>query len=1118
MDHPSVMTEAHLSNQRVRVGRLVLRGHHDHVGATQQHDRLVRIASQRLPTALGQLLRRAGIVSQSTLRVDQLSVPLDIDIERYSDDTIAFLWACRCLDPILRNLRAQETNSADQLRRNGKPSITTSRDPNKASRLTWESTSRELPAFVATGVRSLGDSSETASTSHTMLNSRSSRSLAQKKCSPWARQSLNGFEHFELAEVGRGLQRLYVLVASLLHKLGSSDNLLAACSPWLDEWKQSRCSTVTFRSGMGSDPSFFTLPSAWASTPAKRTRILKLNGSASLHLWGEKFVQLRRHGFSGVLGFTLPPEVVRLSRLGICRFLEFTLPPGGSKATNETSGRAGGGRQLSSQTRPYPRMLASSFRDPPEGRVKRRRTASRGWAKSPGTTSKRSKSIQSRFAGRIRRNESYWRKNKRLQRGFPDSALRQEAILSQKRTSASVLAGQHNFASRRHRTRKRGRNDLAITSLALGNRRDLVSRVNAPLQDSRFRLSMNTTLDVSGVVQRDNRRPGRVSRPPQRSRLVARHGLSFLQDSKGRSSRSTTTSAMKRLTYPPTRLRKLVASQTRWRRKRLRESQQQTASCLNDLVFLIEAAITTDSTSDDQDSSSEEMQSSYEHVQKSLHEVIGAMVESWKVVSASLALEKTVQRWRGCRPRSVPWGARGLAFAVMTHRRSWDFDPFVRHTLMKVRSANAARVATVWAASPPVIQANCAKAKSRLDKNPGWSFILRCKLLKAASPTQQSIHRWIITERRNRQRQLEHQLSTLMRQLSSPGWTAPPPSQGSIHTRVDHGLSGSEPGDGIPGDVPVAGATPLANRQAPVPDQSLNDDFSNDVPDHLAREHWDSEPPLVQLWGHIHRSVSNQWSRLSGEEGSRWATQWLSAYDLFESLRQDLDPCDLLDSNRVQPQLDGEQQQRLMQCRSSWRKLVSVSGMQEQQDLVDHELSRAGGLTFLHPLLQEIFGEADSRFQVQGPDEDLRIAVRKAILSRVCCDEAPWLYAEDPLVRLLSGEPPDESESSAVDATIWEDSFVMSCARRLLRGLAELIPSMATHDPATIRKYFVLRPARVRKSNSLIAWKIEISRGELDVLLDQARQAGSLPLGIIQLPWIPLMQIEIDPSWRAELD
>jgi hypothetical protein len=159
------------------------------------------------------------------------------------------------------------------------------------------------------------------------------------------------------------------------------------------------------------------------------------------------------------------------------------------------------------------------------------------------------------------------------------------------------------------------------------------------------------------------------------------------------------------------------------------------------------------------------------------------------------------------------------------------------------------------------------------------------------------------------------------------------------------------------------------------------------------------------------------------------------------------------------------------------------------------------GLVLLHPWLSAASRAMLAACEVEAQSPDA-ILLRRVLLAQVCASHDWQAWLDDPLVALLAGDDPQQTPPTFAD---WHLSHPATSeqASHLLRTFATQVPGLANHGDDLLRRYFIVRAGRLRPLEPS-GWRVVLANGMLDMLLDR----GGPPMGIVKLPWTPLLQLE----------
>ena len=172
----------------------------------------------------------------------------------------------------------------------------------------------------------------------------------------------------------------------------------------------------------------------------------------------------------------------------------------------------------------------------------------------------------------------------------------------------------------------------------------------------------------------------------------------------------------------------------------------------------------------------------------------------------------------------------------------------------------------------------------------------------------------------------------------------------------------------------------------------------------------------------------------------------------------------------------------------------------------DPRTSQVGGLALLHPWLSAA-GRAALLTCAVAADAPEAVLVRRILYARICGNQDTWwTWLDDPLVAVLAGADPAQPRMDFPQRLLSEVALAEQ-ASQVLRAFAAAVPGFAKHGNDLLRQYVILRTAWLRPLEPS-GWRIVLAPGMLDVLL----QRGGPPMGIVKLPWTPLLALEWSPS------
>jgi hypothetical protein len=167
-------------------------------------------------------------------------------------------------------------------------------------------------------------------------------------------------------------------------------------------------------------------------------------------------------------------------------------------------------------------------------------------------------------------------------------------------------------------------------------------------------------------------------------------------------------------------------------------------------------------------------------------------------------------------------------------------------------------------------------------------------------------------------------------------------------------------------------------------------------------------------------------------------------------------------------------------------------------------VSAMGGLALLHPWLPRAMRDAVAALAPRDAEEVIR--VRGELLMLACPPGPPGSpLPDDPLLRLLAGLDPRGTgwPPAGCDPAASAERLALP-AHRLLRSFADAVPGLKAHGDELIRDHFMRRTALLRDRGT--AWDVLMGRNQLDVLM----AASPIPLGMVKLPWAPLLELGFD--------
>ncbi|GAA4717811.1 contractile injection system tape measure protein [Nocardioides conyzicola] len=168
----------------------------------------------------------------------------------------------------------------------------------------------------------------------------------------------------------------------------------------------------------------------------------------------------------------------------------------------------------------------------------------------------------------------------------------------------------------------------------------------------------------------------------------------------------------------------------------------------------------------------------------------------------------------------------------------------------------------------------------------------------------------------------------------------------------------------------------------------------------------------------------------------------------------------------------------------------------ERDDLDRAAVTRAAGLVLLYPWLADHCRLAESLHPGLDP-----VAVREAALAALLDDPS---LVDDPLVRLLAGrdlltvESADRSPLPRLDE-------VAASAERVLAAFAALLPGFRDSTPGFVRDGWLSRLGVLDLDRDPVL--LTAATHPLDVLLPML----PYPLGLVKLPWSPLLSMRFRP-------
>lgn len=169
-------------------------------------------------------------------------------------------------------------------------------------------------------------------------------------------------------------------------------------------------------------------------------------------------------------------------------------------------------------------------------------------------------------------------------------------------------------------------------------------------------------------------------------------------------------------------------------------------------------------------------------------------------------------------------------------------------------------------------------------------------------------------------------------------------------------------------------------------------------------------------------------------------------------------------------------------------------------DRVSTVETRVGGLVLLYPWLTSFCERAVE----MRPDLDPVVVRRSALAEVVAAD--PTYVLDDPLVRWLAGEPAETLTAPPMSVAPVDTTAATSGAHDVLRSFASALPGFADSSLEYLRREFIVREGRLRPRAS--DGDLVLARRPLDPALSRL----SYPLGVLRLPWTPLLLVSWEDS------
>lgn len=179
------------------------------------------------------------------------------------------------------------------------------------------------------------------------------------------------------------------------------------------------------------------------------------------------------------------------------------------------------------------------------------------------------------------------------------------------------------------------------------------------------------------------------------------------------------------------------------------------------------------------------------------------------------------------------------------------------------------------------------------------------------------------------------------------------------------------------------------------------------------------------------------------------------------------------------------------------RALADLAGVGRSVELA--ALTRAAGLVLLYPWLADHCRQAETLHPGLDP-----VAVREAALATLVDPEDPALL-DDPLVRLLSGDPGTARDGPRTRVAMHRHHDVAQAADRVLSSFASLLPGFGRSTPAFVRTSWIARPGLLDEDHSPTL--LTAHTQPLDVVLPRL----PYPLGLVKLPWSPPLSVRFRP-------
>lgn len=153
------------------------------------------------------------------------------------------------------------------------------------------------------------------------------------------------------------------------------------------------------------------------------------------------------------------------------------------------------------------------------------------------------------------------------------------------------------------------------------------------------------------------------------------------------------------------------------------------------------------------------------------------------------------------------------------------------------------------------------------------------------------------------------------------------------------------------------------------------------------------------------------------------------------------------------------------------------------------DLTRAAGLVLLYPWLADHCRRAEALHPRLDP-----VDVREAALATVVDADDPTL-ADDPLVRLLAGRPPEPDARPRARMPLGAAREVAESASVVLSGFAAMLPGFERSSERFVRESWVARRGLLDTARDPVL--LTAATHPLDVLLPRL----PYPVGLFKLPW-----------------